>query len=412
MQLPTITLPDAFLETLRAVATDAFGRAAPDGDALAAAIREVSHHYNLERDRVTDLSGQTAALTARLRFFLPRDLFKIWGPLAELQAAGQLPSRRPWRVLDLGAGLGTTTLGIATFAAATGTATGLRVQALDVDDRALSVMASLLGRDLPLPTVSVSLSTRAVGIERLPTLDGPYDLVVAGLSLNELTAATSSGQSEAEQADQLLTWIDGAMKNLAPGGAMVIVEPALRKTSRVLQHIRDRVQARTSAPWVFAPCLGIAQCPLLERPRDWCHASIRFPFPRALSELAKAAGLRQSDPTFSYLTLLPREASLARIGDAERRPLRVVGGPRASKGKLELDVCGEDRYTRLISLDRHRDKRSDVLPQVTRGTVLAVPAQVLMQDPGLKHLRLPPDVRPTLLSRQGDMPTDGTPRKN
>ena len=92
--------------------------------ALIEEIRRLSLRYTR---RGGDLRLQSSELAARLRFFLPRDLPKIGGPLAELGAAGLLPPGPVWRVLDLGAGLGATSLGVSAFARASGAAIGLHV---------------------------------------------------------------------------------------------------------------------------------------------------------------------------------------------------------------------------------------------------------------------------------------------
>lgn len=398
MQVPPITLPDAFLDTLQTVARQTWGRAAPEGNALVAAVREVSHHYNHEREGGLELGGQVPALAARLRFFLPRDMFKVWGPLAELSAAGLLPAGPTWRVLDLGAGLGTTTLGIASYAAFSGAARNLDVQAIDLDAQALGVMERLLSGPLPLPAAKVRLTRHIADFAAPLAVEGRFDLVIAGLSLNELSAPEAESEEEIEQAraERMLRWVAGAAERLTPTGALVIIEPALRTTSRVLQRVRDRLEAADAGPFVFAPCLGITRCPLLARERDWCHASFPFDYPEALKALAKASGLRQSDPTFSYLTLRPRQGNLSTLAMAGLAPARVVGGPIRTKGKLELDLCGQREFTRLVSLDRHRDKRSDRLATVTRGTVVTLPEQVLAAEK--RPLRLPKDILPEPLT--------------
>jgi len=87
------------------------GRDDRTGEPLAAQVGRVSELYTSQRHAMDGASG---ALAARLRFFLPRDLAKVAGPLGELGRA--LPAGPRWRILDVGAGLGTTTLGVAALA--------------------------------------------------------------------------------------------------------------------------------------------------------------------------------------------------------------------------------------------------------------------------------------------------------
>src|SRR5439155_6639972 len=76
-------------------------------------------------------------------------------------------------------------------------------------------------------------------------VDGRFDLIVAAHLLNELAARLTV----AERAERVAAWCDELM---APAGACVIVEPALRDTSRALLEIRDRLVAR--GLFVAAPC--------------------------------------------------------------------------------------------------------------------------------------------------------------
>ncbi|MCZ7677503.1 MAG: hypothetical protein M5U28_01485 [Sandaracinaceae bacterium] len=95
------------------------GREDRTGAALAAQVSHLSELYTRERQAI-ELAGRDAA--ARLRFFFLRDLPKIQGPLAELAAVGALPAGEVWRVLDVGAGYGTSFLGAAELATRAGAA--------------------------------------------------------------------------------------------------------------------------------------------------------------------------------------------------------------------------------------------------------------------------------------------------
>ena len=82
--------------------------------ALARAIVDRSQRYTSERDRPRDAGAiATRDLAARAAFFTIADAMKIAIPLGELAGRGALPARRPLRVVDLGAGCGAMTLGLA-----------------------------------------------------------------------------------------------------------------------------------------------------------------------------------------------------------------------------------------------------------------------------------------------------------
>jgi ribosomal protein RSM22 (predicted rRNA methylase) len=339
------------------------------GAALAAAVRRVSEAYRRQGGSPADLRGDRAALCARLRFFLPRDLPKIQAPLAELTAAAAFPRARTLRVLDVGAGLGTTGLGTALFALEHAGVERVQVDAFDRDAAALALAsrvakraASELGLALELTTF-----TAALGPALLERARGPYHLIVLGFVLNEL------GDEQADAVEHHRLWLARLCELLAPDGALIVLEPALRAQSRTLQEVRGRFAAAGGPPYVFAPCLHRDACPLLERERDWCHEQLPLALPSPLDGIARAAGLRTEDLSFSYLTLHRAARSLAEL-DAGARLLRVVSAPLRSKGKLEVAVCGPTATRKLRRLDRHASSENRALGGVHRGAVLRLPA--------------------------------------
>ncbi len=334
---------------------------------LARAVASLSARYNHEA--ASPVSSE-AVLAARLAFFLPRDLFKVVPPLLELHAASGLPEGDRWRVLDLGAGLGASSFGAALLASVLGVER-LEVIAVDVDDSALAWLERLappvarrLGVEIAPRTLRASFAENV-----LPGLGPAFDLVLVGLALGE------SGRLEdpAAAADWLIRWRDGA---LAPHGSLLLLEPALRERSRALQAVRDVLAARGEP--VFSPCPPVARCPLLTRPRDWCHEVARVPLPEPLAALGRRAGLREQRLTWSQL-VLRRDPLRLSVVAAERLEAasagRLVSGPRRSKGKLERWACTESGSCVLQRLKRHAPP-SDPLEEAPRGGWVGLPRDV------------------------------------
>lgn len=370
MQAPP--LHPAWLDAIDAVARRVLRHDDRRGEALADEIRRLSLRYTR---RGGDLRLSSSELSARLRFFLPRDLPKIGGPLAELALAGALPPGPVWRVLDVGAGLGATSLGTAAFAHALGGIERLEVLASDHDARALDVLGALAAAaghgSLAAASVPVELRTRAIDLETdVGTLPpGPFDLVVLGLVLNELFVDRPAVDALAARERV----VRALLTRLGPAGALVILEPALAETSRGLMALRDRLVAPLDASaeagpavHVVAPCVDRAPCPLLGRERDWCHEDLPLVLAPPLREIARSAGLRWEGASYSYLALCARERSLAAALGAQR-PARVVGGPIVQKGHRELQLCRGGEVLRLNVLDRDPDRSLDV---AARGSVL------------------------------------------
>lgn len=363
--LPT---PERVLSRIDAMAAGELQAHNLSGAALTAAIRRVSEAYRRQSGTPADLHGDRIALCARLKFFLPRDLPKIQAPLAELAAAGAFPQAPTLRVLDVGAGLGTTSLGTALFALEQLGRARVQVDAFDRDAAALAIAARLakrLASELGL-AFELTPHTAALGQALLERAHPPYDLIVLGFVLNEI------GDAHPDPVEHHQRWLARLCELLAPDGALIVLEPALREPSRTLQQVRGRFAAAAGPPYVFAPCLHRGSCPLLERERDWCHEQLPLALPQRLAGLARAAGLRSEELSFSYLTLHRAPRSLAELDPAH--PLaRVVSSPLRSKGKIELAVCGAAETRKLRRLDRHASDENRALGDVHRGCVLRLP---------------------------------------
>lgn len=362
--------PESLLHAIAAVAHDRFRAAEREPAALARAVRRVSEAYTRVQGSPCDLQSDREALCARLHFFLPRDFPKVQAPLAELAAVSALPRPRVLRVLDLGAGLGTTGLSAATFALAQPGVERVVIDAVDRDAEALALCAELTARYARAAGLAVETRTRCAALTPalVSRLAPPYHLILLGFVLNELS------ETHADAVQNHHEWLARLAGLLADDGAMVVLEPALRASSRALQAVRSRFAAARGPLHVFAPCLHREACPLLERERDWCHEQLPLALPRATAQLASAAGLRTAELSFSYLTLHRLDRSIAELG-AAHRAYRVVSGKLGSKGKIELHVCGPGALRRLQRLDRHASPHNRALDLAQRGTILELPTE-------------------------------------
>jgi methylase of polypeptide subunit release factors len=109
---------------------------------LGALVRKLSDAYN-DPSRLPPRDD--GALAARLSFSFPRDVPKGAGAVRELVAWGALAFKdgAPLRVLDVGAGLGATSRGVARALAANGAHGHMMVDAVDVDGSALAVASAI-----------------------------------------------------------------------------------------------------------------------------------------------------------------------------------------------------------------------------------------------------------------------------
>ena len=241
---------------------------------------------------------------------------------------------RPRRVLDLGAGTG-----------AAGRAVrgcfGEAVELVAVDK-------------VPGPGILVADVLRGV---RPSGVSGRFDLIVSAHLLNEL--------SDRLDLDGRARLVAGWCRDLLePDGTCIVIEPALRDTSRALLGVRDRLLA--AGLRVAAPCFCQTACPALQRVRDWCHDS---------AEVLMAG---RSRVDFSYLVLRHSAAT-----EVDPGRYRVVSDPIKDKGRLRFFVCGVTGRFELMRLNRDRSPANQSLDRACRGDIIVLPnAQV--QDDGIR----------------------------
>jgi SAM-dependent methyltransferase len=341
----------------------------PPGELLPDELREVAAavqrlSLGLTRDR--KLIGaryldDDRLLGAYLLFYWPVSYLQARGVLSELP-------RRPRSVLDLGSGPGPVAFAALDAGAA-------EVVAADRSARALAA-ARRLATEAGEP-----IATREWDPQRRGGLSGlagsrKLDLVTMGHVVNELFP----GEGAATRRAALL---EEALDLLAPGGSLVVIEPALRETSRGLLEVRDLLVARGVA--VRAPCLFRGACPALVRPADWCHAERPVDPPPLVDEIGRRAGLRKEAVKMSYLVLAPR-------GEGWSAPppgltFRIVSEPLPSKGRLRYMGCGPEGRKGLALQEKDVTPRNRAFEGLLRGDVV----EVTGVEPRGDGLRLSPE---------------------
>ena len=332
------------------------------GASLTAAVIDRSRRYTSERERLASPApGRVAAdLAARALFFTIADVAKPWVALGEL-AGGALPappgflSADRLRVLDVGAGCGAMTLGLCAFLAGRDHRPAVRAVLLDRDGAALDIAADAIASYAHQAAVDVEVSVREGDVDTVArVMPRSFDLVLCGSVLNELPP---------ERARALTSAMLAAVK---ADGVVLIVEPALRETSRALHALRDALVADSVAT-VLAPCTRrTAPCPALVDERDWCHDHRPLTLPPRTNQLAQVTGLRDGELKLSYLAITPA------TGVAASDAVRVVDDPRGEKGKHTLVACGPAGWTPLRLLRRHRAAGNRGFERARRGDLLTI----------------------------------------
>jgi ribosomal protein RSM22 (predicted rRNA methylase) len=332
---------------------------------LAPKLAELSRAYN---EGAAGADKKPVPLEARVAFSFARDVPKGAAAVRELVAAGLLGSSplsaSPLRILDIGAGLGAMTWGVVRALAASGAKGRVEALLVDADARALDV-ATKIAAAAPRGPIELAITTRTQRVgAKLPEAD----LVIVGQVLSELDTELDADARVVKHAGLIS---DLLRDSVVDGGALVIVEPALRGRTRHLHAVRDRLVGGGTT--VFAPCLHAEACPALVKEDDWCHEDVAVDLPSWLVPLARAAGLRFQGLTFSHLVLRKDEGRLVtRLKEGGLR-LRVVSDVLRTKGKTEVFACtAAGNRVRLRRLERDEKAAPSGWDELHRGDVLTV----------------------------------------
>jgi hypothetical protein len=192
--------------------------------------------------------------------------------------------------------------------------------------------------------------------------EGRFDLVTLGHVLNELHRKRPHAISMRTQV------VENALARVKEGGSVLVLEPALRETSRDLLLVRDALVAKGYA--LRAPCLWKGACPALLKESDWCHADRAWAMPKLVEELGTEAGLHKESLKMSYLVVAPKPESWPVA--PEGRLFRIVSEPLEGKGRHRYIGCGPEGRVGLALQEKHRTADNEAFFHLQRGDVVSV----------------------------------------
>jgi len=266
--------------------------------------------------------------TGYILYFLIPNYLKLRFCLSE---AGHL--KEGSRILDIGAGPATTAL------AASDISRDIEIVAVDRNRHILEDgmrLVSMYARGKVL-FKSVCMEINPKSIRRFK-FEPPFDHIILSNVLSEMGLL--------EERKALIFQLMGMLKD---DGTIILIEPALQKTTRELMRLRDLVVAE--GVHVVSPCLGGSSCPMLvANKRDWCHMYLEWERPEIIEEVDRLIGNKKDYIKFSYLILSRRAVG------RQKGLYRVVSSPIFSKGRIDILLCGGSPLTleRLVELEREK----------------------------------------------------------
>lgn len=357
---PSHVLPPEILTALRECA------GTPDRDVLDG-VRRLSTLFTTGRNwsegRAPDYLDARSLRRAYLLYFLPVNHAKVSALLREMPA---LPSR-PLRILDLGSGPGTASLAVLSHMTQLNQPIrhGVDVIAVDRNRQALRE-AEALWHSMTQAPRQYRLCTVQADVEQTDShsswVQGSFDLIVLANSLNELFG---SAPDPLAARVRLLTTL---LQALAPDGTVMIVEPALRSTTRALHQVRDQLTA-SGAATVYSPCLHERPCPALVRPDDWCHEERPWTPPAVVQKIDRVVGFIKDALKFSYLLLRKDGLTIAERGSDV---YRVVSDVMVMKGDRRAWLCNETGRPLVGRLEKARSEANAAFDRWHRGAIVRV----------------------------------------
>ncbi len=325
------------LRTLHGQFMEIFSRHVPPPHAerLATQAKRLSEVYNqLSPGRPY---GRPELADARLHFFMPTDIAKLWGPLLELLATLPLAGRKRLSILDLGGGTGTGCVSAAMVLSALGFEGQVEFTVVEPD--------GAVNRHLK-KTFEVLRECKFVA----------FETKVERLTIEDFLAAKSRGKrndlvlivnvlSEAfaddEYAAGAARWFKQIMREQTKkSGLLLVIEPALRRFSRLLSEAGDR--CRSEGLELLAPCRP-ESCPHLAKGGRFCFHSMRAPLTPLLQSVSARSGLDRHEVNFAYLTFGSGEEPLEEVEAGPGEVLgRTVSFPRRVKKGFNYHVCTTD----------------------------------------------------------------------
>jgi len=268
------------------------------------------------------------------------------------------------QVLDLGCGSGASTLAAAMMLPNP----PLALHAADHAPGALAALRQVFEDCRRALWPMASLTTHACDV-RADAIPGLFDLILVSFVLNEIFPDGDVQHAE--------IWLRQQLMRLAPGGCLVVLEPAGTATCERLQRLRNRL-ADDPALTIVAPCPHRLPCPMLGANCGFCHDVRTWRVPDSVNLINRR--MFRSVHDLKYGLLVVQRAAPA--GNNPASFFRMVGPMNRDKGRLVTYGCCGDGTLRKIELMTRNLSRTqiDALAAQERGDRLRMVNPKLLGD--------------------------------
>jgi ribosomal protein RSM22 (predicted rRNA methylase) len=206
------------------------------------------------------------------------------------------------------------------------------------------------------PRVRVHFSKSKIEDSYPLAIKRKYDLIMCINSLAEII----------EEEDIQIRFIGSTFRHLRDGGLFIMIEPALKKFSRRLMRLRNRLVSNKRIQ-LLLPCLHDSPCALLEvdNRKEWCHQSLSWSPPDFLRIINQGINREIDVLKFSYLVI-------ARSTERLKRPCGhlVISHLLKEKGKQRCYICTPEGRVELVRLDRSKSAINAGYDKISKGVIV------------------------------------------
>ncbi len=337
-------LPSRFKKTKRTGFTDKDLMFFAQGAAL------LSDAFTVERTALPkNYFNKKEYRSAYLLYFTLTNFAKSYKCLNETWDLSSLSNSKQSKmdILDLGCGPGTASLACSHFFRLKKPKLELQITGIDQNQGILEDAKELFQK---LGNSKHKFQTKQQVISANINLGKKYDLIIAANVLNEFR-------------DQNYQYklCSNLLNHLKHDGCLIILDPALQKTTRPLMELRNNILRNLKGFKVLSPCLHQADCPMLtHNRRDWCHFYLEWKCPQIIRKIDQLLGIKHDYLKMAYLIF--QKASGVQHKGYGKEAWRVVSSPLFSKGKTELILCANKRLRKIMRLDKYLSPANAILP--------------------------------------------------
>ena len=285
----------------------------------------LSKQRGLPGPKETHYALQPELAEAYTAYYLPANALKIYFVLEEMRRLGLPLPEKKITIADLGSGPGSALCGAALWG---------KENSREINYHAWEQSKFFIGQGENLSTnlrknFSITTSWSLAKREPLDFLKHcDPDVVLFQNSVHEIFSDPKERQRELEKIISLLKRSGGAKY-------LILIEPALRDSSRELLELRSSLIASDKAR-IWLPCLDNRPCGALSTKNDWCHEEVPVKFPEWMNNLGASAQMHKDSLLFSYLVI---SSPALEVSHWQSGALRMVSQRLEHKGQTECLLC-------------------------------------------------------------------------